>query len=202
MDRLEQFEKMLADLQAQYADTAARMEKLKAQDKTRTATYRQLMGQKLTLKMLQERFGVSSTPIREALTRLSEEERIIFLRALVSLARADDNFDEDEKNFIRDTAVIFGIPQRKADLILTPLNDDELIKDVAKIKDRQAALQLIKEACLLANSDGDLSEHEVLLIGKIGQAMGVELEKIEQISQWVIDRIVWLEEGKLIFEQI
>ena len=49
MDRLEQFEKMLADLQAQYADTAARMEKLKAQDKTRTATYRQLMGQKLTL---------------------------------------------------------------------------------------------------------------------------------------------------------
>lgn len=136
------------------------------------------------------------------ITRLSEEERIIFLRALVSLARADDNFDEDEKNFIRDIAVIFGIPQNKADLVLTPLADDELIKNVAKIKDRQAALQLIKEACLLANSDGDLSEHEVLLIGKIGQAMGVELEKIEQISQWVIDRIVWLEEGKLIFEQI
>ena len=49
MDRLEQFEKMLADLQAQYADTAARMEKLKAQDKTRTATYRQLFARKLTL---------------------------------------------------------------------------------------------------------------------------------------------------------
>lgn len=30
-------------------------------------------GTKLTLKMLQERFEVSSTPIREALTRLSEE---------------------------------------------------------------------------------------------------------------------------------
>ena len=57
------------------------------------------------------------------ITRLSEEERIIFLRALVSLARADDNFDEDEKNFIRDIAVIFGIPQNKADLVLTPLAD-------------------------------------------------------------------------------
>ena len=54
MDRLEQFEKMLADLQAQYADTAARMGKLKAQDKTRTATYRQLMGQKLTLGQMLE----------------------------------------------------------------------------------------------------------------------------------------------------
>lgn len=58
MDRLEQFEKMLADLQAQYADTAARMEKLKAQDKTRTATYRQLMGQKLTLGRMLETYRV------------------------------------------------------------------------------------------------------------------------------------------------
>jgi hypothetical protein len=31
--------------------------------------------------------------------------------------------------------------------------------------------------------------------------MGVELEKIQQISQWVIDRIIWLEEGKIIFEK-
>lgn len=30
-------------------------------------------GEKLTLKQLQERFGVSSTPIRDALTRLTEE---------------------------------------------------------------------------------------------------------------------------------
>ena len=29
----------------------------------------------------------------------------------------------------------------------------------------------------------------------------VELEKIEQISQWVIDRVIWLEEAKLIFEE-
>ena len=61
---------------------------------------------------------------------------------------------------------------------------------------------MIKEACLLANSDGDVSEKEIVFIGKIGQTMGVELEKIEQISQWVVDRIIWLEEGKIIFEQL
>lgn len=55
--------------------------------------------------------------------------------------------------------------------------------------------------CLLANADSDLSDNETLLIGRVGQAMGVELEKIQQISQWVIDRIIWLEEGKIIFEK-
>lgn len=35
-------------------------------------------GKKLTLKSLQERFGVSSTPIREALTRLSEDDLVVY----------------------------------------------------------------------------------------------------------------------------
>ena len=136
------------------------------------------------------------------ISEMTEEEKIIFLRVLVTLARSDNNFDDEEKAFIKDIAIIFGITKDKIDDILLPLTDDEVIKDASTRKKRQAALQLIKEACLLANSDGDLSDREIILIGKIGQAMGIELEKIEQISKWVIDRIVWLEEGKLIFEQL
>ena len=58
---------------------------------------------------------------------------------------------------------------------------------------------LIKEMCMLAHADDELSDSETLLIGKVGEAMGVSLEKIQQISNWVIDRIIWLERGKLIF---
>ncbi len=136
------------------------------------------------------------------ITALSEEEKIIFLQALTSLARSDDKFEDEEKSFVKDLAIAFGIAKDKAEIILQNLSDEELLQRASKIKNRQAALQLIKECCLLANSDGDLSEHEIVLIGKLGQAMGVELEKIEQISQWVIDRIIWLEQGKLIFEQV
>lgn len=136
------------------------------------------------------------------ITALSEEEKIIFLQALTSLARSDDKFEGEEKSFVKDLAIAFGIAKDKAEIILQNLSDEELLQRASKIKNRQAALQLIKECCLLANSDGDLSEHEIVLIGKLGQAMGVELEKIEQISQWVIDRIIWLEQGKLIFEQV
>ena len=35
-------------------------------------------GEKLTLKLLQERFQVSSTPIREALTRLTQDQRVSY----------------------------------------------------------------------------------------------------------------------------
>ena len=48
--REEQFEKMLQAVQEQYAATVDRMEVLKGQNKTKTATYRQLLGDKLMLQ--------------------------------------------------------------------------------------------------------------------------------------------------------
>lgn len=48
-EREERFEKMLGELRRDYKDTVSKMELLKEEDKTKTATYRQLMGNRLTL---------------------------------------------------------------------------------------------------------------------------------------------------------
>lgn len=45
--RLENFEKMMAAVINSYEDTVARMERLKADGKVKSATYGQLMGNKL-----------------------------------------------------------------------------------------------------------------------------------------------------------
>lgn len=44
VERIEAFEKMLADLQAQAAYETEQMEKLKAAGKEKSATYRQFLG--------------------------------------------------------------------------------------------------------------------------------------------------------------
>lgn len=46
--RLKAFEAMLKFVQDNYEDTVFKMEKLKSEGKTKTATYGQLMGNKLT----------------------------------------------------------------------------------------------------------------------------------------------------------
>lgn len=46
-DRLEAFEKMLTAVQKEYADILIKMEKLKAEKKTKTVTYQQLFSCKL-----------------------------------------------------------------------------------------------------------------------------------------------------------
>ena len=61
MDRLEAFEKMLAQIVSQAEYETAQMEKLKAAGKEKSATYRQLMGNKLMYKemlFLYELYGI------------------------------------------------------------------------------------------------------------------------------------------------
>ena len=56
-DRLAAFEAMLEDVERQYRETEARMAGLKAQGRERSATYRQLMGNKLTYRTLLSLYG-------------------------------------------------------------------------------------------------------------------------------------------------
>ena len=49
-EREEKFEKMLSDVQKNYLEVVTKMQQLKAEGKSKSATYRQLMGNKLTLQ--------------------------------------------------------------------------------------------------------------------------------------------------------
>lgn len=132
---------------------------------------------------------------------MTEDEKVAFIKALVRLAKTDGTFDENEKEFIKELAILYGVPANRHEEIKNTDSDEDVLAAVKNIKSRKVALELVKEMCLLANADSDLSENETLLIGKVGLALGVELDKVQQISRWVIDRIIWLEQGKIIFEK-
>ncbi len=134
--------------------------------------------------------------------KLTEDQKVAFMKAFSRLAGADGHLDEDELAFIRSMARVYGISDKRVDEILKIDSDEEVVNAVKVIDNRRAALELIKEMCVLAHADDELSDQETLLIGRVGQAMGVELEKIEQISNWIIDRIIWLEQAKIIFEEV
>ena len=133
---------------------------------------------------------------------LSEEQKLVFLRVFAKMASVDGHFDDSEKFFIKNMGVSFGLSDDKIETALSHMDEEEIIKQVAEIKNRRVALELIKEMCMLAHADDEMTDDETMFIGRVGLAMGVELEKIEQISNWVIDRLIWLDEEKIIFEEV
>lgn len=50
MERIEKFEIMLSDIQEKHTGVLNKMEKLKAEGKNKTVTYKQLMAEKMTLQ--------------------------------------------------------------------------------------------------------------------------------------------------------
>ena len=133
---------------------------------------------------------------------LNEDQKVVFLKIFAALTAADGHVDDDEKTFVNDMARFYGIPQNRVNEIWKPTSIDALEKEAGAIQNRKAALLLIKEMCMLAHADDDLSDAEILLIGRIGEALGVSLEKIQEISNRVIDRLIWLEKGRIIFEEV
>lgn len=138
----------------------------------------------------------------EIIASLNEDNKLTFLKVFAKLAAADGHIDSEEKDFIDDVALRYGIPSSRIAEIWQKESDEALVEEVKNIHNRRAALMLIKEMCFLSHADDDLSDNEVLFIGKIGEALGVSLEKIQEISNWVIDRLMWLERGRVIFEEV
>lgn len=133
------------------------------------------------------------------LDKASLQEKIVFFQILLHLAGVDGVTDDNEIEFISKAAQNQGI--KSLDELKGYENEEKLLKNVKIIKDRRLAMELIREMCMLSHVDSVLSDEETLFIGKVGITLGIEIEKIEQISNWIIDRIIWLEQAKLIFEE-
>ena len=57
-DRLDKFETMLQSILKEYEETEAAMARLRSEGKVKTVTYRQLMGNKLMLRGMLDRYRV------------------------------------------------------------------------------------------------------------------------------------------------
>lgn len=132
------------------------------------------------------------------LNSASAEEKTVFFKVLLHLADADGFTDKNEITFIKEAAQAQGI---EVDSLKDFDDEAKVLEEIKIIKNRHLAMELIREMCMLSHVDNILSDEETLFIGKVGIALGIEMEKIEQISNWVIDHIFWLEQAKVIFEE-
>lgn len=100
-------------------------------------------GEKLTLKNLQERFGVSSTPIRDALTRLAEEGLAVYYSNIgVNVIELNETDLKDLYQFMGDLdslAILYSARYPQQKLILKEL--EENIRQTTVIYEKETLTQ-------------------------------------------------------------
>jgi len=130
---------------------------------------------------------------------MDDHQKTIFLKTLLFASKIDGEVDSGEVQYIKKMSVKYKVSDIKK--IFEPISEGGLLMELKCLTRREWALELIKELFRLGHEDSDLGDEEVLFIGRVGRALNVEVEKIEQISNWVIDYLIWKEQGKIIFEE-
>lgn len=132
------------------------------------------------------------------LSTLSIKEKGILLAIICTLAKIDGQIHSTEKLFLKDFA-------KELDIEFSPryfsLSPQDCIRYAKEVKNRRLALEIIKHMLILAYTDSDFTDSEGNFIGTISEALNIEAKKVAEISSWIIDRIIWLEQETVIFEQ-
>lgn len=132
---------------------------------------------------------------------LTTDEKIVFLKIICRMIKADGSIDDSEIAFLKQTAEFFGIDNNAVVGVIQVADDIDYIAEAKKITNRSHALQLIKELCALANVDDDLDDKELDIIIDTAHAMNIEDEKIILINRWVLDSQIVAQTGRIIMEE-
>lgn len=135
---------------------------------------------------------------KNSLTAAGKDERTAFITILCMLSAVDGKIRPEEIEYIEDLAADMQI-----EILPTFFEypQELCVCKAARIKNRRLALELLKNMFALAYTDNTFSDEEGQFICTISEALKIEPQKVSEISSWIIDRIIWLEQAALIFEE-
>ena len=132
---------------------------------------------------------------------LTQEEKLVFLKIFCKLIKADGAIEKQEVEFLKLISSRYGVSNNVVVNIIKQANVIDCLAEAKKITNRQHALELVKELCVLANIDEDLYDDELDIIIDVARAMNVEDDKVLLINRWVLDSAIVARTGEIIMER-
>ncbi len=136
---------------------------------------------------------------QKVMDTLTEEQKIVFLKTLLVSTALDGEVHKNEQAQIKKVAKECNVKDIKKIFVRATAAD--LMEEIDCLKSRKVALELAKSLFYMGHVDHRLGDEEVAFICKICGALDLEIEKIEKIGRWIIDYLLWQEQGKIIFEE-
>lgn len=140
-------------------------------------------------------------PDQKFISTLSQAERFIFLKVITGLVASDRQVSKEELYYLQELALKYEVDSQTLATMIKTANKDALLRQARLINERPKALMLIKDLCLLANTDKDLADAEIDYILDIAEILDIEPMRVKEINQVVNDYIELSQKAKIILEQ-
>ncbi|MDX2273494.1 MAG: hypothetical protein NW237_16290 [Cyanobacteriota bacterium] len=119
---------------------------------------------------------------------LTESQREFYLKALIAVAQADEQLDEEEITFFSQIAVGVGL---EGEQIAHFLEGDPLdVSEIPAMRNAVGAL-ILRDLSAMAVVNNDLLPKEEDLILEIGKAMQFSPDEVEEFLNWAFMGLQW-----------
>lgn len=134
---------------------------------------------------------------------MKREEKISFLKAVLSVAKVDQDIDQTELSYYQQLSAELGLGSDEFSRVQTTvLSGNEPLEDsLDQIQERSTKLQLLYQMMLIACADGKVEEAEYDRIKEAAAYMKVEEEKTKEIADLVRESIELKVKKERILEQ-
>jgi len=140
-------------------------------------------------------------PDKNFINTLSAGERFIFVKVICGLVAADRQVTGEELIYLKEFALKFNLEPESISTMIKTADKPSLIKQARMITSRPKALVLIKDLCMVANTDADLADNEIDYILDIAEAMKIEPDMVKEINAVVNEYLALSQKAAILLEQ-
>lgn len=131
---------------------------------------------------------------------LSNEEQEILIKALSYVLNKDKDFKPAKNEYLIHQAKEIGFSIKKLSAIKPIAKPETISNELLKIHNVRLRRYFMREMIMLAISDHELTDTEMCNIYKIGTAIGIKQDKINDFFLWAAQGIEWQVEGVRLVE--
>lgn len=140
-------------------------------------------------------------PDSDFISSLSQKERFIFLKIISGMVAVDRKVSREELVYLRELALKYEVSGDKLSAMIKSAKNDILVKHARMITNRVKALALVKDMCMVANIDIELTDAEIDYILDIAEAMGIEPQRVRDINAVVNEYLAVSQKAAVLLEQ-
>lgn len=132
------------------------------------------------------------------ISTLSPDEKLLFLRSLLAMIKADGRIDDKERALAHELARLYDVAGC-SEVLKNPQPKSMLLNEMKALAgNRKKAMLLLRELLIIAHIDDDFDEKEMSFVEEAARALEIDERLVLELNQLILDyKLLQVRAGKI-----
>lgn len=132
------------------------------------------------------------------ISTLNADEKLLFLRSLLAMIKADGRIDDKERTLAHELARLYDVAGC-SEVLKNPQPKSMLLNEMKALAgNRKKAMLLLRQLLIIAHIDDDFDEKEMSFVEEAARALEIDERLVLELNQLILDyKLLQVRAGKI-----